>query len=85
MSRKSPCPNCNTTITHSDRTGCCGSCKRVFKGVEAWDRHWTTPKPGERVCVDPHTVESGGAQVYLEHITPDGTYFSLAYAGRSRW
>lgn len=57
------CSNCRTDARHSDAAGCCGGCGRFFKSLGAFERHWTTPEPGARVCVDPLTVEtaSGGA------------------------
>jgi len=79
------CKHCMTNARHSDRTGCCASCGRLFKGLAAFDRHWTTTEHGERVCVDPLTVRArSGADVY-EIVPVDG---GLAYRFRSddtRW
>lgn len=58
------CRTCRTDARHSDRTGCCSSCGRLFKGLGAFDRHWTTPEPGERACVDPLGLETGDGEPY---------------------
>jgi hypothetical protein len=79
------CSNCHTDARHSDRTGCCGSCGRLFKGLGAFDRHWTTPAPGERVCVDPLTVESASHEPVYETVEVPG---GIAYRFRTdsdRW
>lgn len=72
------CRHCGTQARHSDRTACCASCKRLFKGLAAFDRHWTTPGPGERVCVDPLTVETAtGAPVYETTPVPGGIAYRI--------
>lgn len=59
------CKNCGTGANHSDRTGCCGGCKRLFRGQGAFDRHWVTTEAGTRVCVDPlSVVDSKGGSVF---------------------
>lgn len=67
------CRHCKTDARHSDHTGCCSSCERLFKGLGAFDRHWTTPEPGQRACVDPLTVETAsGVPVYETTDVPGG-------------
>lgn len=78
-----PCGTCGTFARHSDRTGCCAACGRLFRGLGAFDRHWTTPEPGKRVCVDPLTVETAsGDPVYETVDVPGGVAWRLRASGR---
>lgn len=74
------CRNCHTDARHNDHTGCCASCGRLFKGLKAFDRHWVTPAPGERVCVDPLTLETASGVPLFETVDVRG---GIAYRLRS--
>jgi hypothetical protein len=68
----STCRNCGTGARHSDRTGCCASCGRLFKGLTAFDRHWVTTEHGERVCVDPLGLETRSGAPLFETVPVEG-------------
>lgn len=34
-----PCRHCGTTYSHTDTTGCCSGCGRIFSGLAAFERH----------------------------------------------
>lgn len=74
------CRTCHTDAKHSDRTGCCSSCGRLFKGLGAFDGHWTTPAPGERVCVDPLGLETASGKPRYETVDVPG---GVAYRFRT--
>lgn len=50
------CRTCGTDQRHSDTYGCCSGCNRLFKGLEAFDKHFARADDGSPVCQDPATI-----------------------------
>lgn len=80
------CMTCGTDAKHNDTTGCCASCGRLFRGLAAFDRHWVTPAPGERSCVDPMTLLRPDDTPLFEEISvKGGTAWRLIPRGNNPW
>lgn len=63
-----PCPNCRTTVTHNDTTGCCTGCGRCFSGIHTFDAHQVGPRDerGRLTCLDPETARHESGRLLFE-------------------
>lgn len=50
------CRTCGTQQRHNDTYGCCSGCGLLFRGLQAFDKHFTRAKDGSPICQDPATV-----------------------------
>lgn len=53
---KNPCRTCGTLQKHSDTYGCCSACGLLFKGLEAFDKHFKRADDGSPICQHPTEV-----------------------------
>lgn len=67
------CPQCRTTIRHTDTTGCCSQCHRVFVGRNAFETHQRVDSDaGRMICRDPATATNKKGVPAFESVVRDG-------------